>query len=255
MRTENRHCSSPFEWIRVQPLKCKMRNGSNPLSKIQLGHRHGLTSRPNWNAQLKQNGPFGNCPKLNSHAHGKVVLSGATHSLADQDYWWPAKGNTSLIQTSTLAHTGTDGLQPLPAGRSTDSRRRRTLRILFVHRDVATVERCLYELNRVQFRVNSDIALNFEELETRTRSKRYDLVVVEHPSVGPYGEQKMALLRRRQQGTPLILVSDTPQKEAAVDLTESDVHDCVEMDRIARLPMVVRRILDEKKLKRRTRPS
>ena len=150
---------------------------------------------------------------------------------------------------STLAHTGTDATQPLPPGRNTDSRRRRTLRILFVHRDVATVQRCLHELNSVQFRVNSDMAVNFEELETRTRSKRYDLVVAEHPSVGPHEEQKMALLRRRQKGTPLILVSDSPQKEAAVDLTESDVHDCVEMDRIARLPMVVRRILDEKKLR------
>ncbi|MGA8985410.1 MAG: hypothetical protein WB470_22255, partial [Candidatus Acidiferrales bacterium] len=105
------------------------------------------------------------------------------------------------------------------------------------------------ELNSVQFKVNSDLALNFEELETRTRSKRYDLVVAEYPSVGAHGEQKMALLRRRQKGTPLILVSDTPQNEGAVDLTESDVHDCVEMDRIARLPMVVRRILDEKKLR------
>lgn len=100
---------------------------------------------------------------------------------------------------STLAHTGTDAIQPLPASRSADSRRRRTLRILFVHRDLATVERCLRELNSVQFKVNSDLALNFEELETRTRSKRYDLVVAEYPSVGAHGEQKMALLRRRQR--------------------------------------------------------
>ncbi len=150
---------------------------------------------------------------------------------------------------STLAHSRTDGVQPLPAGRSADSRRRRTLRILFVHRDVATVERCLHELTSVQFRVHSDLALNFEELEERTRSQRYDLVVAEYPSIGRHGLQKMALLRRRQKGTPLILVSDIQQKETAMDLAESDVHDCIEMDRIARLPMIVRRILDEKKLR------
>ena len=98
----------------------------------------------------------------------------------------------------------------------------------------------------MQFRVHSDVAINFEELEERTRSQRYDLVVAEYPSIGPHGLQKMALLRRRQKGTPLILVSDTQQKETAMDLAESDVHDCIEMDRIARLPMIVRRILDEK---------
>jgi PAS domain S-box-containing protein len=34
-----------------------------------------------------------------------------------------------------------------------------------------------------------------------------------------------------------------------MDVTDNDAHDCIEMDRIARLPVVVRRVLDERKLR------
>lgn len=177
------------------------------------------------------------------------VVRVSTHSLAVLDCWWSAKRNTSLIQMATSAQTGSNWAQPVPAVRTTDSRRRRPLRILFVHRDVATVGRCLHELNSVQFRVNPDLAVNLEELAERTRSQRYDLVLAEYPSIGPQRAKMMALLRQRQTGTPLIFVSDTPQKENAMDFTENDAHDCIELDRIARLPMVVRRVLDERKLR------
>jgi len=43
-------------------------------------------------AQLKQIAPFGNCPKLNSHARWRLVCSGGEDFLADLDCWWSADG-------------------------------------------------------------------------------------------------------------------------------------------------------------------
>jgi diguanylate cyclase (GGDEF)-like protein/PAS domain S-box-containing protein len=123
------------------------------------------------------------------------------------------------------------------------------MQILFVHRDLAAVDRCLQELNSVRFVVNSDVAQNAEELANRVASQRYDLIVAECPGTDRQGMQAMELLRQSKNGTPLIFVTDTLRRETATEFAEHGVQDCIEMDRISRLPMAVRRVLDEKKLR------
>ncbi len=59
---------------------------------------------------------------------------------------------------------------------------RNLVRILFIHRFLAEVERCLYALKKVRFIVSSDVVVTPEQFAERLRSDPYDLVVVEYPS-------------------------------------------------------------------------
>ena len=123
------------------------------------------------------------------------------------------------------------------------------MQILFVHSDSTAIDRCLHELNSVRFMVNSDAAQNAEELAKRVGSQRYDLIVAECPGAGRQDTLTIELLRQAKNGTPLIFVTDTLRSETATEFAKDGVHDCIEMDRIARLPMAVRRVLDEKTLR------
>src|SRR5271157_3995654 len=137
---------------------------------------------------------------------------------------------------ATSAHTGTSGNQQGAPARCKSSRQRQPMRILFVHSDVTAVERCLHELNSVRFTVNSDVARNAEELVKRVASQRYDLIVAECPGTDRQGMQTTEFLRQTNQRTPLIFVTDTLRRETATEFARDGVHDCIEMDRIARFP-------------------
>jgi diguanylate cyclase (GGDEF)-like protein/PAS domain S-box-containing protein len=127
------------------------------------------------------------------------------------------------------------------------SSRRQPIQILFVHRELAVVERCLHELHSVQFAVNPFVAHDVAELAKRLASQRYDLIVVEHPGADLL--QTIEILNRTKKKTPLIFLTDTLRGETATEFAQNGGHDCIELDRIARLPMAVRRVLDEKMLR------
>jgi diguanylate cyclase (GGDEF)-like protein/PAS domain S-box-containing protein len=150
---------------------------------------------------------------------------------------------------ATTTHAGTDWVQEGVVTRSAANRRRQPLRILFVHHDVVAVKRCLHELNSMRFVVDPDVALNTEELAKCVGSQRYDLVVAECPSTDRQGMQTMDLLRQMKKETPLIFVTDTLRRENVIEFAKDGAPDCIEMDRIGRLPMAVRRALDEQHLR------
>jgi diguanylate cyclase (GGDEF)-like protein/PAS domain S-box-containing protein len=150
---------------------------------------------------------------------------------------------------ATSAHTRPGSDQQTATTRCKSNRGREPMQILFVHSDSAAVDRCLHELNSVRFTVNSDVAQNAEELAKRVASQRYDLIVAECPGTDRQGMQTIELLRQSRKGTPLIFVTDTLRRETATEFAEEGVQDCIEMDRISRLPMAVRRVLDEKNLR------
>src|ERR1700675_1765751 len=150
---------------------------------------------------------------------------------------------------ATSAHTGTSSAQQGAAARCKSNRWRQPMQILFVHSDLAAIERCLHELNSVRFIVNPDVAQNAEELAKCMNSQRYDLIVAECPGTDLQGMQTIELLRQTKKVTPLIFVTDKLRRETAMEFAKNGVHDCIEMDRIARLPMAVRRVLDEMNLR------
>jgi diguanylate cyclase (GGDEF)-like protein/PAS domain S-box-containing protein len=127
--------------------------------------------------------------------------------------------------------------------------KRNLVRILFVHRFLAEVEHCLYELKKVRFLVSSDVVVTPAQFAERLRSEPYDLVVAEHPSPNWQETQALDLLREMKKDIPIIFLVYGLKREAAAEFILRGVADCIEMDRIGHLPVAVHRALDEKALR------
>jgi diguanylate cyclase (GGDEF)-like protein/PAS domain S-box-containing protein len=127
--------------------------------------------------------------------------------------------------------------------------RRRPLRVLFVHRDADVVDSCLEELKRAQFMVSSDLVLTLAQCAQQLRDQTYDVVVAEYPSPSWKGSQALQLLHQTVQEVPLLFVTTIMASESIAQLTAEGAFDYVEQEHLAQLPMAVRRVLNEKKLR------
>ena len=141
---------------------------------------------------------------------------------------------------SDLASTPAEG---------TPSHRRRLLHVLFVHRDADAIEACLQELKKGQFAVSSDFVLNMAQCTEQLRSQSYDLVVVEYPSPSSKGSNVLQLFHQTAQEIPLIFLTGAIGTESIAGLIAQGAFEYVEREHIAQLPMAVRRVLNEKKLR------
>jgi len=127
--------------------------------------------------------------------------------------------------------------------------RRNLVRILFVHRFLPEVEHCLYELKKARFIVSSDIVVTAEQFAERLHSQSFDLVVAEHPSPNWIETQALEVLREMKKDIPVIFLVYGLKRETAAEFILKGAADCIEMDRISHLPVVVHRALDEKVLR------
>jgi diguanylate cyclase (GGDEF)-like protein/PAS domain S-box-containing protein len=132
---------------------------------------------------------------------------------------------------------------------STATHRRRPLSVLFVHRDADAVDGCLEELKKAQFIVNSDFVLTLAQCTQQLRSQSYDVVVAEYPSPSWKGPQALQLLHQTVQEIPLLFLTTPMGSESIAKLTADGAFDYVEQQHLAQLPMAVRRVLNEKKLR------
>jgi diguanylate cyclase (GGDEF)-like protein/PAS domain S-box-containing protein len=132
---------------------------------------------------------------------------------------------------------------------STASHRRRPLSVLFIHRDADIVDSCLEELKRARFTASADLVLNLAQCTEQLRSHSYDVVIAEYPSPSWKGFQALQLLHQTVQEIPLLFVTTALGSELIAELTAQGAFDYVEREHIAQLPMAVRRVLNEKKLR------
>src|SRR6267378_5014335 len=124
-----------------------------------------------------------------------------------------------------------------------------SLHILFVHGQVAEVERCLQELNKVHFTVSAEIVGTPEEFSERLGSHAYDLVVAELTSPDWRETRTLELLGRSKREIPLIFVGGTLQRETVAEFITRGAYDCIEMGHIGHLPVAVHQALQEKALR------
>ena len=148
-----------------------------------------------------------------------------------------------------LAQNETQSDLPVFRPESTSSHRRRSLRVLFVHRDSDAVDSCLQELKKAQFTVGADFVLNLTQCAEQLRSQSYDVIVVEYPSPSCKGSKLLQLLHQTVQEIPLIFLTTGFATESIAELTAHGAFDYVEREHLAQLPMAVRRALNEKKLR------
>jgi diguanylate cyclase (GGDEF)-like protein/PAS domain S-box-containing protein len=134
----------------------------------------------------------------------------------------------------------------IPSGSAS---RRLHLRILFVHRDAASVEQCVQELRKAHFKVTADLVLTPEQFAARLKAKFYDVVLAEFPSPNWQGPHELEMLRMRERQIPCIFLTHTIQAETVAELISSGAADCVGMDHLGHLPVAVRRALSENHLR------
>ena len=132
---------------------------------------------------------------------------------------------------------------------ATPSHRRRPISVLFVHRDADVVDACQEELKKAGFDVGSDLVLTIAQCTEQLRSQPYDVVIAEYPSPNWKESQALQLLRQTVQDIPLLFVTTALASEAIADMTTHGAFDYVEREHLAQLPMVVRRVLNERKLR------
>jgi diguanylate cyclase (GGDEF)-like protein/PAS domain S-box-containing protein len=123
------------------------------------------------------------------------------------------------------------------------------VRILFVHRSVAEVERCLFELKKVRFTVSSDVVVTPEQFAGRLRSQPFDLIVAEYPSTNWQETQALDLLGQMKKDIPLIFLVHGMKRETAAEFILKGAADCIEVQSIGHLPVAVHRALAEKALR------
>ena len=132
---------------------------------------------------------------------------------------------------------------------SAASHRCRPLSVLFIHRDADVVDSCLEELKKARFTVSADLVLTLAQCAQQLRSQTYDVVVAEYPSPNWKGSQALQLLNQTVQEIPLLFVTTAMGSESIAELTAHGAFDYVEREHLAQLPMAVRRVVNEKKLR------
>ena len=135
------------------------------------------------------------------------------------------------------------------------SHRCRPLRVLFVHRDVNTIDSCLEELKKGQYTVTADFVLNPAQCVERLRSRTYDVVIAEYPKPSWQGTPALQLLHEEGREIPLVFLTRAMRNESIARLAADGACDYVEEEHLAQLPMVVRRVLNEKTLREELREA
>jgi PAS domain S-box-containing protein len=129
------------------------------------------------------------------------------------------------------------------------------LRALLVEDDPADAELTRLALERAGVALSADTAATQDEFAARLATARYDVVLSDYRLRGWTAMDALALLRDRGHDTPLIVVTGTLGDERAVECVKGGAADYVTKDNLARLPVAVRRALEEVALRRAQRAS
>jgi len=123
------------------------------------------------------------------------------------------------------------------------------LHLLLLEHSETDVELCLAELERGGFDVRADVVATRADFEARIRANSYDVVLADNRLPDWTGIGALAVLQEYRGEIPLILVTGTLGEELAVEYLRQGVTDYVVKQNLARLPLVVRRVLDERRLR------
>src|SRR5581483_1722885 len=124
------------------------------------------------------------------------------------------------------------------------------LRVLLVEDDPADVTLVMHQLRREGFEVTAEVAQNAEEFEKHLGNGEYDLVLADYNLPQWRGMEALACLRNQGIDTPLILVTGSLGDVNAVECIKQGATDYVLKDNLTRLPVSVRRALEERRLRR-----
>jgi len=124
---------------------------------------------------------------------------------------------------------------------------RERLRVLIVEHDDADAELCFVELRRAGFEVEGDVVETRERFLVKLAEARYDVVLADYRLPSWTGIDALTDIKSLGIDLPLILVTGTMGEERAVECIKLGAADYVIKANLVRLPIAVRRAIDEKR--------
>ncbi len=106
----------------------------------------------------------------------------------------------------------------------------------------------MQELKRAQFAVSATVVHTAAEFAERLGSQPYDVVLADHAMHGWTGMQALEVLQQQEQEIPFILVTGNLQEEIVDEFIKKGASDCVDKNRLARLPLAVALAVEERTL-------
>jgi signal transduction histidine kinase len=123
------------------------------------------------------------------------------------------------------------------------------LRILLVEDTAADSELILRHLRRAGFEITGDVVQTAQHFRSRLRSDPPDIVLADY-NLGQWrGMEALEILREENLDIPLILVSGALGDVTAVECIKQGATDYVLKDALTRLPICIRRALQERQLR------
>jgi diguanylate cyclase (GGDEF)-like protein len=119
------------------------------------------------------------------------------------------------------------------------------IRALFVEDNPADAELCVAEMKRAGLAPKFEIVQTREQFAAQVRSKTFDIVIADYQIPGWKGTEAILLLQELGIRTPVIVVTGSLGEESTVECLKLGASDLVLKDRLARLPVAVRRALRE----------
>ena len=126
---------------------------------------------------------------------------------------------------------------------------REPLRVLILEHAPADAELSVAELERAAFEVHATVVGGRDEFLAELAREVYDVVLADYRLPDWSGLDAFADLRTYGWETPFILVTGTLGEERAVECVKLGVADYVLKHNLARLPLAVRRALDERRIR------
>jgi signal transduction histidine kinase len=123
------------------------------------------------------------------------------------------------------------------------------LRVLLIEDSPADAEIEIAELRRAGFDVAGDVVDTREQVRERLKKNPYDIILADYSLPNFRGMDALDMVRESSLTTPLILVTGALNSETAVECVKQGAMDYVLKDHLARLPISVRRALEEVRLR------
>jgi signal transduction histidine kinase len=123
-----------------------------------------------------------------------------------------------------------------------------TMHFLLVEDNPLDVELVQRELRKAGFDFTSSVVQCPEDFSREIHSRRPDVVLTDYNLPQWRGMEALEILKREQMEVPLILVTGALGETTAVECIKSGITDYVLKGALARLPIAIRRALQEKHL-------
>ncbi|HZR64227.1 MAG TPA: ATP-binding protein [Terriglobales bacterium] len=123
------------------------------------------------------------------------------------------------------------------------------LRLLIIEDVPSDAEIEIAELRHKGFEVAADVVDSEDSVRERLAHTKYDAILADYSLPSFRGMETIGILRQLNLDTPMILVTGALSSETAVECLKQGATDYVLKDHLARLPVAVRRALDETRLR------